>query len=296
MAIALDPTVRRVWRSPRTVQFGVDRALLVLDDVTEVQERILAALDGGITRAALRIVAARSGGSAEDVDAFLERLTPVLASDSEPAAVESPVVVLDGDGPTSSRIAALLGESGVAVRSGLAWTDPGIPLARCAVIVASYAVEPQRHARWLRRDVPHLPVVFGDTGVTVGPFVEPGAGPCIRCVDLHRTDTDPAWPAMAAQLHTAPRAGETALVACAVSSAVASVVLARLRRGEHLADSMRYDRGRAEWTQRSWRPHPDCGCLELPLTPAEDGSRSRRGIATVGASSGVPAGSPAAPS
>ena len=37
-------------------------------------------------------------------------------------------------------------------------------------------------------------------GCSSGPLVTPGRGPCLRCLDLHRCDRDPAWPALLAQL------------------------------------------------------------------------------------------------
>jgi hypothetical protein len=48
--------------------------------------------------------------------------------------------------------------------------------------------------------VPHLPVRMRDGAGLVGPLVIPGVSSCLCCVDLHRTDRGPAWPALAAQL------------------------------------------------------------------------------------------------
>lgn len=46
----------------------------------------------------------------------------------------------------------------------------------------------------------HLPVVIDEDRVRIGPFVRPGQTPCVGCHDLHRTDWDPAWPALLLQL------------------------------------------------------------------------------------------------
>ena len=48
--------------------------------------------------------------------------------------------------------------------------------------------------------VPHLPVRVRDGAGLVGPLVIPGVTSCLACADLHRTDRDAAWPAVAAQL------------------------------------------------------------------------------------------------
>jgi bacteriocin biosynthesis cyclodehydratase domain-containing protein len=178
---------------------------------------------------------------------------------------------------------SLLGVAGVEAPSGLAWDDPRVEAAGAAVVVGSYAIEPARYARWLRRDVPHLAVVFGDAGVTVGPLVEPGAGPCLRCLDLHRTDADPAWPVMAAQLFSLRRPGETELVVGAVASVAVAAVLRRLREaaeagnpalaggGAWTREVARFDPGSGGWTREERRPHPECGCHGLPAGGGDAG-------------------------
>lgn len=313
MVYLLDPTVPRVWRSPHALQFGVERPRLVLDPVDSADERMVAALGGGAALGALRLIARNAGAEPGAADALLARLKPVLATAPGPTgtqpSADAPIVILDGAGPTAARIVALLREAGVDARSGLAADDPAVEEAAAAVVVASYAVAPHRHARWLRRDIPHLAVVFGDAGVTVGPFVRPGAGACVRCVDLHRRDGDPAWPVLAAQLHTRPVPGETELVCGAVASAAAGVLLAALAdrgtaRGHvstgqvpmgHVSTAARYDSATARWSELAWEPHPECGCL-TPLAARPAPERARPRTATAGATPAVPAECPAAPS
>lgn len=298
MVLALDSRIQHVWRTPDSLQFGVERPLLVLERVSGAEERMLAALGGGVSTEGLRIVARRAGAPPSAVTELLEQLTPVLAP-ARAERTEPPLVVLDGSGPTAAALERMLAEAGVDVRSGLSWSDPVVAQADAAVIVAAYAIEPQRHARWLRRDVPHLAVVFGDAGVSVGPFVRPGEGACLRCVDLHRTDADPAWPAMATQLHTRTAPGETATSSAAAAARGAAIVLAgiagpgasaaaevrvgtlearpglpEVRPGVPEARpglpevppgvSWRLEAGAIEWVSRAWEPHPECGCLGLP--------------------------------
>ncbi|WP_431247111.1 TOMM precursor leader peptide-binding protein [Leifsonia xyli] len=290
MVLVLDSRIPSVWRTPRCLQFGVDEPALVLDEVTSADERMLVALSAGVTREGLQLVADRARADPGDAEALLDRLAPVLAA----ASAEPPqprLVVLDGAGATAAALEGLLADAGVEVRSGLRWDDPAVERADAAVIVASYAVEPQRHARWLRRDVPHLPIVFGDGGVVVGPYVRPGRGPCLRCLDLHRTDADPAWPAMATQLHTRRAPGETAVAAAAAAARAAGVLLrevagagvgagagapagagvgAAARAGATAGAAMRGGTaarlviGGVDWVSREWAPHPACGCLGLP--------------------------------
>jgi bacteriocin biosynthesis cyclodehydratase domain-containing protein len=265
MVLALDPGIQRVWRTPDSVQFGVERPVLVLDAVSPAEERMLAALAAGVTLPGLRMIASRAGADADAPAALLARLAPVLAAPARTSPTP-PLVVLDGSGTTAAAMSGMLRENGIEVLSGLAWSDPAVSRADAAVIVASYAVDPQRHARWLRRDVPHLPIVFGDSGVAVGPFVEPGASPCLRCIDLRRTDSDPAWPAMASQLYRSLQPGEDRITSAAVAAHASAVLTARLVRGEPSVSgvSTRLEKGATAWVSREWRPHPECGCLGLP--------------------------------
>ena len=46
--------------------------------------------------------------------------------------------------------------------------------------------------------VPHLPVRVRDGTGLVGPLVIPGVTSCLGCADLHRSERDAAWPAVAA--------------------------------------------------------------------------------------------------
>ena len=52
---------------------------------------------------------------------------------------------------------------------------------------------------WREAGIAHLPVVIDGTHVTVGPLVD-GHGPCLRCLDLTRSDRDPSWPVLLAQV------------------------------------------------------------------------------------------------
>lgn len=114
---------------------------------------------------------------------------------------------------------------------------------------------------------PHL-VIRGDAGdVTLGPFVVPGRTACLRCEDAHRTDRDPRWPLLLAQLPSAltPRASRE----CPPEPALLTVALAWAVR-----DLTTYVEGGrpATWSttvaigpgldlpRRQLLRHPHCGC------------------------------------
>lgn len=301
MVIRLDPKYPLVWRSPDTIQFGIDRPVLVLPGITRAQEHVLAALRGGVPHAGAVMLGRKAGGAPDDILAFLHALGPVLettapditapattgaaietvsqaARDSASGAVPTTVYV-DGAGPTADRIRGLLRDLGIS--TWLTGTDPDL-----AVVVGHYVLEPARHRRWLRRDIPHLPVVFSDGEIRVGPLVEPGSGPCLYCLELDRVDEDPAWPAMACQLLSRDAPTETARASIDVATRVAGLVQDRLAphrlalhrlapsrpelsatglpAHEHSATSLAFDAATGEVRRRVHRPHVRCGCRSLP--------------------------------
>lgn len=61
------------------------------------------------------------------------------------------------------------------------------------VMPALDAVAALAGREWQRRGVGQLPVIVSAGLLTVGPLVQPGAGPCLGCLDLHRGARDPGW-------------------------------------------------------------------------------------------------------
>jgi bacteriocin biosynthesis cyclodehydratase domain-containing protein len=127
-------------------------------------------------------------------------------------------------------------------------------------------VDPVRATTVLASGVPHLSLVVREADVLVGPLVVPGRGPCLRCLELHRADTDPAWPALVARLTLdlvrAPRtATEVPVLAGVAAHLGAAVALAQLDGAPPTPGSTwsvalpdAVPRGRV------WERHPQCGC------------------------------------
>ena len=220
MVLKLADDVATVWRTPTSLQLGIDAPRVVIDEVGAGEERLITALRRGISPSGWSMLARDSGVTEQRAGDLLAALEPVLAHAAAPASGHALVL---GDGPISTSLAALLHDAG-----RLARPDDTKSRRRPAlvVLVAPWVVGPEDAQHWLRRDVPHLPVVASDRSVTVGPFVEPGSGPCLYCGYLTRSDADPAWPAIAAQLwgRPAPR-----LSAMTVSAVAAFVAAARAR-------------------------------------------------------------------
>ncbi len=274
--LTLDPAAPLLWRSPTSLQLGVAPVLAVLPQVSGVAESVLAALRTGASRAELDLL-----GPSEAVGALLERLRPALMTvrDDRPAPVRptrprpAPVDVEGPDDLVRSiggglrllghldRRTAAAGDSG----------DSGVPgVVGVVVLAAHHVLSPHRAARWMARDVPHLPVIVLDQAAVVGPLVVPGSTACLRCVDEHRLDDDQAWAAIGAQLlrrRPAALAGDPRLLAEVIA------LLGRALSGDPTAGPLagvevRID-GRTGAVSRRARPwHERCLCRSLALPAA----------------------------
>jgi hypothetical protein len=123
----------------------------------------------------------------------------------------------------------------------------------------------------LAADVPHLSVVAGEAGATVGPMVLPGRGPCLRCLELHRTDRDPGWPQLLAQLLSGRRgtgAEESTCASLTAALACLQVVshLDGVKTPAALAATLEVELPDGLISRRTWPAHPACGC-HWPPTP-----------------------------
>jgi len=258
MVLRIDPRLPLVWRSPYDVQLGIDPPRLRLDDLSETQERMLAALVSGVSETGLGMIAR---GKLPERDDLLARLQPVLHS---PTPAETATVAISGDGPVAAAIGEVLGRTGVRV---LASTDVGALADRgadLAVLVAEHVLAPHLHGVWLRRDVTHLPVVLTESAVHIGPMVEPGSGPCLLCLELHRRDEDSAWPAIAAQLLGRRAPAPSAVIIPDTAALVGRMVLERLAGRGTAGVSVRIDEATGDRRESVWGVHPECGCSGLP--------------------------------
>ncbi|WP_369070079.1 TOMM precursor leader peptide-binding protein [Kineococcus terrestris] len=139
------------------------------------------------------------------------------------------------------------------------------------VLVDHHAARAEAAAGCVADGVPHLSVVLRDSDAVVGPLVLPGRTACLLCLDLHRADADPGWPAVRDQLVRAPAATrrEPVAAAGAVAGLAALQVLAHLdgARPTAVGSTLEVLLPEGLVQQRRWSPHPQCGCGDLPLAP-----------------------------
>jgi hypothetical protein len=253
--LKLDPRWPLVWRTPQSAQVGIDPPKAVLDNLTVTQEHMLAALVVGISEPGMTLFREHTPGERARL---LHALAPALM-EARPDHV-TPTIAISGGGLLVTALAELLGRSGIRVL--LASDDRSLEATTpcLAVIVGTWVLAPDIHNRWLRRDIQHLPIVFSDTGVTVGPLVTPGDGACLRCLELYRTDADGAWPAIASQLTGLGGGAECAILAAEAAPVAARMVLSAIEGSAGPSASVHIDAQKGERVTTNWEQHPACGC------------------------------------
>jgi hypothetical protein len=267
MILRIDPSRSLVWRTPTTLQFGLGRSAVVLENVTELDERLVSALLVGTTQQALAVVSTASGGTPDDALAITRRLAPAFLP-AVPERGSRPVrLAIDGRGATAEKIAELAALEGLTVVMNPDEAD-------VAVIVGQYTIAPSRYAVWLGRDIDHLAVVHGDDATIVGPFVQPGRGPCLFCRDCASTDDDRAWPAIASQLDGRASPRDVGAAVSEIAALAVRLIVAHDNglRGPLVDRAIEISAAPMPVVHR-YRVHPRCGC------------RSPRGNATVPAAS-----------
>jgi molybdopterin/thiamine biosynthesis adenylyltransferase len=142
------------------------------------------------------------------------------------------------------------------------------------VLVERDVADPAAGLALVTAGLTHLSVVVREADALVGPLVVPGAGPCLRCVDLHRGDVDDCWPTVAAQLAgraTGARSlrGEVGVLAGVCGALAAAEVLAHLDGGSPATRGASYEVTLPDVAprRRPWVVHPSCGCTTLTSHP-----------------------------
>ncbi|MBB3035692.1 hypothetical protein [Hoyosella altamirensis] len=241
--------------------------------------RILRSLDGTMAIDAAVRAGERAGASRTSFLTLLSHLRDVgvLAGAGHTTAPEAAAVALAGRGPLADVLAGALPELGVQVTK---FTTPNQQrsqecIARTrpllVVLTDSALVSPVLNDFLIREQLPHLAVRVRDGRGLIGPLVLPGATSCLRCADLYRTDRDPEWPHIAAQLTGSVTHASPATIHAAAGYALSQVelVLAAARRPNDpgplgppatLGATVEIDPLTVTMTTRDWPRHPLCSC------------------------------------
>ena len=214
------------------------------------------------------------------------------------AARSAQHVVISGEGDLPQALAELLRVGGIGqvsvgaqaangldlelrghrfgAREATPWRAPDAPAPPDLVVLAAMgAIHADAGEPWLRRGVPHLPLVVQAHRVQVGPLITGGAGPCLLCMDLHRRDRDAAWPALLSQLSPVwplrpapPVTLESTL--SAMTAGVAAMMVHTCLDGQPIPGDVSLELS-LPWPaalSRRWQRHPLCGCIAKHATRA----------------------------
>ena len=264
-------------RPDGAVQIGWDprRAVLVRPPTGLTPGRLAAVLRA--LTAPMPLEAARRLAGAHGLDdatsgALLDELIAagVLRCEGGNRGGRALSIRVHGSGPLSELLTEGLRCSGARVgqtsHANAAGAAAGVDL---VVLADTLAADPRLVRDLQSAGVPHLPVRVRDGAGVVGPLVIPGLTSCLSCADLHRTDRDPAWPALAAQLRevvgTADRPTLLATAALALSQLQQIIAGLRAPAGAVAAPAtldatLEVDVASQTIAARRWSRHPLCGC------------------------------------
>jgi len=201
-------------------------------------------------------------------------------STAGPPRRHAPRVRIHGRGPLSDLIAGALRCSGARITHSNRSQSGVAPGPADLVVLADDLVADPRVVRELHAaGVTHLQVRVRDGVGLIGPLVIPGVTSCLSCADLHRSDRDAAWPAVAAQLlHTVGHADRATLLATA---ALALNQIERVLRADEqpatLDTTLEFDVNVGSVVARRWTRHPSCGCLTSRVGKSVPRVAARRG-------------------
>ena len=263
-----------VWRTPTSLQIGIDHPRVVIPHIYPAEERLLSALRAGISDASLPAVAEECGLTPAETSAFISALAPVF--ETQPPS-PSWRIALEGTGPLVDTLGLLLIAAGHQVIRANAAIASKTDL---AIIVGDFALEPHRPGGWLSRDIPHLPVVFSDESVRIGPLLGSRLGnnsdfehfPCEQCIELTHRDQDACWVAMMSQLVSTKAMSQTPLVNSEVSSLIARWIQSPASHPISHSTAVVIDARTGEKKDLTFALHPDCACQALPRNVSVLGS------------------------
>lgn len=278
---ALNPATPVLSRPDGVVQVGWDprRAVLVRPP-------------SGMTTAALGhlLRAMQSGATLADVQDTADGVEATTIADLVAALVDAGVVTtvprarsrtasirIHGRGPLSDLLTSALRCSGARIKNS---SQPHAAVTAettdLVVLSDSLVADPRMLRELHAARIPHLPVRVRDGAGLVGPLVVPTVTSCLRCADLHRSDRDASWPAVAAQLRDTVGNADRATVLATAALALNQVdrVIAAVRAGLDITDisqinsaphppstldtTLEFDVGTGSTVARRWTRHPRC--------------------------------------
>ena len=129
-----------------------------------------------------------------------------------------------------------------------------------AILIANDAVSPQSYQIWMRREVPHISIVFDEGGVQLSPIIIPGITRCLACMELAKMDENPDWVAIAPQLLALDRSLEDSAVVLFAASLAVNQALTLIDSGAANLLPTAYRLERSGQVSRFEVKSRECGC------------------------------------
>ena len=174
MFVQINPAIPIVWRDHSSAQAGIDPVLVRFDDVDDLTARALGELvKGTSTSRLLALLGARRSAELQ------ARCGPALGPLPRPTL---PRIAVIGKHSQSELIASVVSGASSSVLCGVSTNAVNVSEIDLAVLVSNFVISPIDSQPWLANDLPHIPVVFTESGAIVGPLVRPGHTPCLACI------------------------------------------------------------------------------------------------------------------
>lgn len=252
-----------IWRTPDSLQVGVADPVATASNIPDQAAPLIHALQDGVSAPGFDTLRRQHRVSAEQAHTLLEELRPAFRADPQPRSHRISVL-------GRSRVTRIFAED-LAQLGGDVSVESSVPQALkrsvdTVVLVADFLLDPEWRVSLGPVDTPHLPVVFHDTGVHVGPLVRPGVSPCLSCRELWQRE-DPHWLSIGSQLWSTPAqyaSRVAASVAAMVTAALCQIVVVPTQWcPTDQACSVAWDGATGQLSTHTHEFHPDCVCRGL---------------------------------
>ncbi|MDZ7912270.1 MAG: hypothetical protein U5O16_10625 [Rhodococcus sp. (in: high G+C Gram-positive bacteria)] len=224
-----DPRIAVLSRPDGRLQLGwtPGRAVLLTLPVgvdARAVKSILRAMDGSRSRATILWEASKRGISTSVTEELLEQLAD--SGFVHTAGTSTASVRIHGVGPLSDAVERGLVTSGTSTRRSRGYRNTDVVRTwneQLVVLADDVVTDPRLVSDLVRCGLPHISVRIRDGNGVVGPLVLPGQSSCLRCADIIRSELDPHWLHLSAQLLGSAGHAESAMIHASVALALAEI-------------------------------------------------------------------------
>lgn len=261
----LPPHLPVVWTSDSSFQVGIFPPVVSVADVPAEATPLLHALMHGVSEGGIAVLSLEYRLDKNWVTGFLTQLAPALEHPRQTLPELS--WQLWGSSPATKRFLGMAHASGLDI-THVTQPPPAEADNRPTVVISDYLIHPHWVDHLTRVSRPHVPVVFFDQAVTIGPMIRPGITPCLICRETWDRETTPAWLEIGSQLWGKASPLHHPMVHAAVFSAIIDILVEDAYPGvapRQQRALFRPDEGVTTWHDETF--HPRCTCRGMGESP-----------------------------